>query len=57
MLFSFLKNEKTAKNTKLLIVMKNPILKNRWLPTQKMIFAQGDVNSDFRIKSKRISDF
>ena len=57
MLFSFLKNEKTAKNTKLLIVMKNPILKNQWLPTQKMIFAQGDVNSDFRIKSKRISDF
>ena len=37
--------------------MKNPILKNRWLLTQKMIFAQGDVNSDFRIKSKRISDF
>jgi hypothetical protein len=37
--------------------MKNPILKNPRLPTQRMIFAQGDVNSDFRIKSKRISDF
>jgi hypothetical protein len=37
--------------------MKNPILENQRLPTQKMIFAQGDVNSDFRIKSKMISDF